>query len=71
MDTSGNIRRLAEDERPRLNEVALSDEQVMELARRSKRKRKNWMRNRPCSCGSGKKFKRCCWSTVAKEALKN
>jgi len=25
--------------------------------------RKNWMRNRPCICGSGKKFKRCCWSS--------
>lgn len=25
-------------------------------------KRKNWMRNRPCGCGSKKKFKVCCWS---------
>ena len=25
-------------------------------------KRKNWMRNHLCSCGSGKKFKVCCWS---------
>lgn len=24
--------------------------------------RKNWMRNKPCICGSGKKFKKCCWS---------
>ena len=23
--------------------------------------RKNWMRNQPCPCGSGKKFKRCHW----------
>ena len=21
----------------------------------------NWMRNKPCPCGSGRKFKRCCW----------
>ena len=24
--------------------------------------RKNSMRNKPCGCGSGKKFKKCCWS---------
>lgn len=24
-------------------------------------RRKNWMRNRVCVCGSGKKFKKCCW----------
>jgi hypothetical protein len=24
--------------------------------------RKNWMRNKPCLCGSKKKFKVCCWS---------
>ena len=23
--------------------------------------KKNWMRNKPCPCGSGRKFKRCCW----------
>ena len=23
--------------------------------------RKNWMRNKPCPCGSGKKFKKCHW----------
>ena len=26
--------------------------------------RKNWMRNRPCPCRSGKKFKKCCWSKM-------
>ncbi len=25
-------------------------------------RRKGYMRNQPCVCGSGKKFKRCCWS---------
>lgn len=25
-------------------------------------RRKNYMRNKPCVCGSGVKFKRCCWS---------
>jgi uncharacterized protein YecA (UPF0149 family) len=24
--------------------------------------RKNWMRNKPCICGSERKFKKCCWS---------
>jgi uncharacterized protein YecA (UPF0149 family) len=24
-------------------------------------KKKAWMRNKPCLCGSGKKFKKCCW----------
>jgi uncharacterized protein YecA (UPF0149 family) len=24
-------------------------------------KKKAWMRNRKCVCGSGKKFKKCCW----------
>lgn len=27
--------------------------------------RKNYMRNQPCVCGSGKKFKRCCWNQYA------
>jgi len=22
---------------------------------------KSWMRNKPCPCGSGSKFKKCCW----------
>lgn len=28
--------------------------------------RKNWMRNKPCTCGSGKKLKKCCWGKLAK-----
>lgn len=23
--------------------------------------KKGWMRNQPCHCGSGDKFKKCCW----------
>ena len=65
MDTSGRIRNLMEDEEPSLNEIALSDEQANELSKRSPRKRKNWMRNKPCPCGSGKKMKKCCWSRMA------
>lgn len=33
-----------------------------ELECMSKSARKNWMRNKPCPCESGKKFKRCCWN---------
>jgi len=27
----------------------------------NRNQRKNWMRNKPCICGSGEKFKKCCW----------
>lgn len=41
--------------------VPLTKEEVNILEPMSKVKRKNWMRNRPCVCGSKKKFKVCCW----------
>ncbi len=69
MNTSGEIRRLTADEEPRINELLLSEEQARELRMRSAKKRKNWMRNRPCKCGSGKKFKRCCWTSLSKGNL--
>ena len=28
--------------------------------------RKNWMRNKKCPCGSGVKFKKCCWGLYTK-----
>lgn len=28
------------------------------------RKRAKWKRNWLCACGSGKKFKKCCWNEV-------
>ena len=28
---------------------------------KSGKKKKPWMRNKKCVCGSGKKFKKCCW----------
>ena len=45
--------------------VPLSDEQVRELEPLGHHQRKNNMRNKPCVCGSGRKFKRCCWSSYA------
>lgn len=41
--------------------VPLTDELAKELAPLGHTQRKNNMRNKPCVCGSGNKFKRCCW----------
>ena len=41
--------------------VALTDMEADELKEQSPTKRKGYMRNQPCPCGSAKKFKRCCW----------
>ncbi len=41
--------------------IPLTEEQANELEPLGARQRKNNMRNKPCVCGSGKKFKRCCW----------
>lgn len=40
----------------------LSPTQVEDLQNLGADRRKNYMRNQPCVCGSGNKFKRCCWS---------
>lgn len=45
--------------------LELTEDQVAELEPLSKKMRKNNMRNKPCVCGSGVKFKRCCWSKFA------
>ena len=66
MNTSGNIRYLDEDESPKENEMLLSDLQAKGLIRQSPKVRKNWMRNKPCTCGSGKKMKKCCWYKLAR-----
>ena len=36
------------------------------LTRMSKPRRTNWMKNRLCPCGSGHKFKKCCWSKMVR-----
>jgi len=66
VDTSGRIRKLEQDQASMENEVLLSDEQATRLAKQPLKKRKNWMRNRPCPCESGRKFKNCCWSKMAR-----
>lgn len=40
--------------------VELTKKQLREMARTDKRLRANKLRNLPCPCGSGKKFKKCC-----------
>ena len=42
--------------------VSLTEDEAGELKPMTGEKRKGWMRNKPCVCGSGKKFKRCCWN---------
>jgi uncharacterized protein YecA (UPF0149 family) len=55
--------RRAESEGRRL--LPLSEREFEELQPMGAKRRKNSMRNKPCVCGSGKKFKRCCWSGYA------
>lgn len=42
--------------------VPLEEDDVPKVRKMNKNRRKNWMRNKPCPCGSGKKFKKCCWT---------
>ena len=73
----GNIVFFDEDEFPSIAQqlqdglVPMTNDDLRETVNMNKTKRKNWMRNKPCICGSGKKFKKCCWykySGAAKEA---
>jgi len=45
--------------RPRM--VALSAEESTKLQPYDTPLRKGYLRNKPCPCGSGKKFKKCHW----------
>jgi uncharacterized protein YecA (UPF0149 family) len=45
--------------------VEISEHEERTLTPMSNGRRKNWMRNQPCPCKSGKKFKKCCWSKHA------
>lgn len=76
MDTrTGEIYRLTGDElaeAQRLRKMEgrnplleIGEQDFQELQPMERPQRKNWMRNKPCPCGSGKKFKRCHWSAYA------
>lgn len=69
MDSKGFLHRGLDDNR--LKEIfedtgkpatPLTENQYRELEPMNPNQRKNWMRNKPCVCGSGRKFKKCCWS---------
>ena len=55
------------EERRRM--VPIRDEELQTVVRMDRAERKNWMRNKPCPCGSGKKFKKCCWNKLTGELL--
>lgn len=42
--------------------VELTEKEADKLKPLKRKQRKGWMRNQPCVCGSGKKFKKCCWN---------
>jgi len=42
--------------------VEVFEDEVKEFEAMGVQQRKGWMRNKPYPCGSGKKFKKCCWS---------
>lgn len=48
------------------SELAFPEVKEVFETRTPKKGRKNWMRNLPCTCGSGKKLKKCCWGKMAK-----
>ena len=65
------VMRLNDDELAELRKqgrrmMELTDEEAMVTSTLSPDERGEWMRknrnrNKACPCGSGKKFKRCCW----------
>ena len=73
--TAGQSQQLSEDFQKRLESsfeeaqelaseanIPIAAEDLSKVKRMSKPRRKNWMRNKPCPCGSEKKFKKCCWN---------
>jgi uncharacterized protein YchJ len=71
MDTRGNLYRLTAEEQQEMERmhnrplIPLEENEYRELEPMTRGQRKNSMRNKPCLCGSGKKFKKCCWSSYA------
>ena len=65
------VMRLNDDELDELRKngqkiMSLSDDEAEQVQSLSPDERGEWMRknrnrNKACPCGSGKKFKRCCW----------
>ena len=53
------------EEQMRKGLMEIPQEEFSKVSAMSRPMRKNWMRNKPCLCKSGKKFKHCCWSKYA------
>jgi uncharacterized protein YecA (UPF0149 family) len=49
----------------------LTEEEVKELKAKPNEQRKQYMRKRPCICGSNRKFKNCCWAKFTNWTVKN
>ena len=45
--------------------MAIPKDELEETVNMHRQQRKNWMRNKPCICKSGKKFKQCCWNNYS------
>jgi len=41
--------------------VPISETDLPKLNKMAKKRRISWRKNKPCPCGSGLKFKNCCW----------
>lgn len=69
MDPNGGLHRdLTEEQFEDMKDLfekevtPVSEEQYETLKPMKKSERKGYMRNQPCICGSGIKFKKCCWN---------
>jgi len=66
----GNIRfyggDITREQQMREGLVAIPADELETTVNMNRTQRKNWMRNKPCVCGSGKKFKKCCWAKYSK-----
>lgn len=51
--------------------VPIEQEDLPKVRNMSMTARKNWMRNKPCPCGSDKKFKKCCWQKCSSQRIKS
>lgn len=49
-------------EEQKKNLIPLTEDEAKTCENMGLQQRKGWMRNKPCLCGSGKKFKNCCWN---------
>ena len=63
------LRDLLDDHIERKRMVPIEEGELPTVVRMDRSERKGWMRNKPCPCGSGKKFKKCCWNKVTGELM--